>query len=86
MLAHVASRSASSANSRFFVYEVHGLRQSLATDTSGYPIRSSATTLLTVPYHRMSDEMQRLNKLGAKITNIYPLSSPNSLKIKENLN
>ncbi len=59
--------------SRSFRYEVTGLRQSDETTTAGYPIRSSASTFITVPYHRMNEEMLRLSRLGAKIVNITPL-------------
>jgi phycocyanin-associated rod protein len=57
---------------RFFQYEVVGLRQSDATENTNYSIRSSATTLITVPYSRMNEEMQRINRLGGKIVNIRP--------------
>jgi phycocyanin-associated rod protein len=57
---------------RYFQYEVEGLRQSDATDNSDYSIRSSATTLIRVPYNRMNEEMQRINRMGGRIVNIRP--------------
>lgn len=57
---------------RYFQYEVEGLRQSGATDNADYSIRSSATTLITVPYNRMNEEMQRITRMGGRIVNIRP--------------
>ncbi len=57
---------------RYFQYEVEGLRQSDATDNTDYSIRSSATTLITVPYNRMNEEMQRITRMGGRIVNIRP--------------
>jgi hypothetical protein len=57
---------------RYFQYEVEGLRQSDATDNIDYSIRSSATTLITVPYNRMNEEMQRITRMGGRIVNIRP--------------
>lgn len=60
---------------RFFQYEVVGLRQSDATDNTDYSIRSSASTLITVPYNRMNEEMQRITRMGGRIVNIKPWTS-----------
>lgn len=57
---------------RYFQYEVEGLRQSDATDNADFTIRSSATTLIRVPYSRMNEEMQRINRMGGRIVNIRP--------------
>lgn len=57
---------------RFFQYEVVGLRQSDATDNTDYSIRSSASTMITVPYNRMNEEMQRITRMGGRIVNIRP--------------
>ncbi|NEP35117.1 MULTISPECIES: ferredoxin--NADP reductase [unclassified Moorena] len=54
--------------SRTYLYEVVGLRQN-------GPIRQSGTVLLTVPYNRMKQEMQRIARMGGKIVSIKPLSS-----------
>jgi len=57
---------------RMFVIEVEGLRQNAETDRLDNPIRRSGTTRLTVPYARMSQEMQRIGRLGGKIVGIEP--------------
>ncbi len=57
---------------RYFQYEVVGLRQSDATDNTDYSIRSSASTTFTVPYNRMNEEMQRITRMGGRIVNIRP--------------
>ena len=77
MLGQVAiGKSATSpSGNRFFRYEVVGLRQSEETDKMGYPIRSSASTFIIVPYNRMNQEMQRILRMGGKIVNIEPLTS-----------
>jgi len=62
---------------RMFVYEVVGLRQSEQTDQMNYPIRKSGSVFITVPYSRMSQEMQRITRMGGKIVSIQPLSADN---------
>jgi hypothetical protein len=63
------------SGSRFFQYEVAGLRKSYDTDKVGYPIRSSASIFITVPYSRMNEEMQRISRMGGKIVGIKPFPS-----------
>ena len=60
--------------SRFFVYEVEGLRQNEATDQVESPIRKSGSVFITVPYNRMNQEMQRITRMGGKIKSIKPLN------------
>jgi ferredoxin--NADP+ reductase len=62
---------------RMFVYEVVGLRQNEQTDQMNYPIRKSGSVYITVPYSRMSQEMQRITRMGGKIVSIHPLSADN---------
>lgn len=62
---------------RMFVYEVVGLRQNEQTDQMNYPIRKSGSVYITVPYSRMSQEMQRITRMGGKIVSIQPLSADN---------
>ncbi|MBC1237948.1 phycobilisome linker polypeptide [Nostoc sp. 2RC] len=62
-------------SSRYFRYEVVGLRQSEETQTINYPIRSSASLFTIVPENRMSQEMRRIARLGGKIVSIEPLNS-----------
>lgn len=73
----VAGSGNTSSGSRFFVYEVVGLRQNEATDKLNYPIRRSGSVFITVPYDRMNQEMQRITRLGGKIVSIKPLSADN---------
>ncbi|MGF1603793.1 MAG: phycobilisome linker polypeptide [Thermosynechococcaceae cyanobacterium] len=62
----------SSVSNRVFVYEVEGLRQSDQTEGNSYEIRDSSV-LLKVPYSRMNEEMQRINRLGGKVVSIRPM-------------
>ncbi|HEY9600188.1 MAG TPA: ferredoxin-NADP reductase [Allocoleopsis sp.] len=62
---------------RMFVYEVVGLRQNEQTDQMNYPIRKSGSVFITVPYSRMSQEMQRITRIGGKIVSIQPLAADN---------
>lgn len=70
--------SASSAESRTFVYEVEGLRQNKQIGNQNYPVRNSSTILVQVPYSRMNAEMRRIARLGGKIVAIRPLDSQES--------
>jgi sulfite reductase alpha subunit-like flavoprotein len=58
-----------------FRVEVSGLRQTYRSNKLSYPIRRSGSTYVTVPYNRMSEEMQRINRLGGKIVSIQPLTA-----------
>lgn len=70
----VAGKAGSSpSGARCFRYEVVGLRQNEETDRQGYPIRSSSSVFITVPYSRMNEEMRRIARMGGKIVNITPL-------------
>ncbi|PSN05782.1 CpcD phycobilisome linker protein, partial [filamentous cyanobacterium CCT1] len=52
---------------------VQGMSQRVNPNRISYPIRSSGTTFLSVPYNRLSDQMQRINRMGGKIVSIEPL-------------
>ncbi|MBW4561404.1 MAG: phycobilisome linker polypeptide [Mojavia pulchra JT2-VF2] len=69
----VGTGGISSADSRMFRYEVVGLRQNSETDKNKYNIRRSGSVFITVPYNRMNEEMQRINRLGGRIVGIHPL-------------
>ncbi|MBW4419450.1 MAG: phycobilisome linker polypeptide [Myxacorys californica WJT36-NPBG1] len=69
----VSSGGISSSASRMFRYEVAGLRQNSETDQNNYEIRNSGSVFITVPYNRMSDEMQRITRLGGRIVKIEAL-------------
>lgn len=58
------------ASNRMFRFEIEGLRQNDESDKLNYSIRRSGSTFITVPYNRMNDEMQRIQRLGGKIINI----------------
>jgi ferredoxin--NADP+ reductase len=68
-------------NNRLFVYEVVGLCQNQETDKSDYQIRRSDSVLITVPFSRMNQEMQRITRMGGQIRSIKPLESENPLKV-----
>lgn len=61
--------------SRYFKYEVVGLRQNEETDRMSSPIRSSGSVFISVPYHRMNEEMQRITRMGGKIVSISPVDT-----------
>ncbi|MGI0494030.1 phycobilisome linker polypeptide [Alkalinema pantanalense CENA528] len=63
--------SGSTSNNRTFVYEVEGLRQSDQTTQNNHEIRTSSTTLIQVPFNRMNEVMQRVNRLGGRIVAIH---------------
>jgi ferredoxin--NADP+ reductase len=69
------SGQTSEYKSRMYVYEVVGMRQNEATDRLEYPIRRSGSIFITVPYERMNQEMQRINRMGGKIISIKPLNA-----------
>lgn len=71
----VGSASNTPSGSRMFRYEVVGLRQNEQTDLQNYDIRRSGSVFITVPYNRMNEEMQRINRMGGKIVNIEPMAS-----------
>ncbi|MBC6477894.1 MAG: ferredoxin-NADP reductase [Hormoscilla sp. GM7CHS1pb] len=73
-LTAAGSAANTQAGSRVFLYEVVGLGQSQNTDNMSYPIRSSGSTLIKVPYNRMNQEMQRITRLGGKIVSIKHLN------------
>ncbi len=60
---------------RYFRYEVTGLRQNEETDRMNAPIRSSGSIFITVPYSRMNEEMQRITRMGGQIVSISPIAS-----------
>ncbi|MEB3211996.1 MAG: phycobilisome linker polypeptide [Leptolyngbyaceae bacterium] len=72
---YIGKSSNTPSGSRCFRYEVTGLRQSTDTDSMSYPIRSSASTFMTVPYDRMNEMMQRITAMGGTIVNIEPINS-----------
>jgi sulfite reductase alpha subunit-like flavoprotein len=57
---------------------VTGLRQNEQTDQMGFPIRSSSSVFITVPYNRMNEEMQRITRMGGTIVRISPVGGNGS--------
>ncbi len=76
----VGSGGISSTASRVFRYEVVGLRQNEENDKNNYEIRRSGSVFVTVPYNRMSEEMQRISRLGGRIVSIQPLTAETALQ------
>lgn len=72
-----SSAANTESGNRVFVFEVVGLRQNEETDKMNYPIRQSGSVFIRVPYNRMSQEMQRLTRMGGKIVNIQPMNVDN---------
>ncbi len=75
MLGQYSNSTLSTSDNRMFVYELVGLNENEVTFTHQSPIRHSHTQFIQVPFHRMNEEMQRINLLGGKIVNIRPLNS-----------
>lgn len=69
----LGSSRLSGAENRMFRYEVEGMRQTYENDQLSYPIRASGSFYITVPYNRMNEEMQRINRMGGRIVSIEPL-------------
>ncbi|MGD1865198.1 MAG: phycobilisome linker polypeptide [Phormidesmis sp.] len=78
MLGQCSTGGVSELNNRIFVYEVTGLSQNEMTIRSQSPIRTSHSQFFQVPFSRMSQEMQRILRLGGEIVNIQPLSIQNA--------
>lgn len=64
--------SPNSADSRMYRIEVQGMHQT--SDSNGYPLRQSGSFFINVPYNRMNQQMQSINRMGGKIVNVEPLS------------
>jgi hypothetical protein len=70
----LGNTSFNDAETRMFRLEVKGFRQTYQSDKLSYPIRKSGSFFIAVPYSRMNEEMQRINRLGGKIVSIQPLT------------
>lgn len=77
MLGYISAGKTGSSPSgaRFFRYEVVGMRQNDETEKTEYQIRSSGSQFVIVPYSRMNQEMQRINRMGGKIVSIEPMTA-----------
>jgi ferredoxin--NADP+ reductase len=72
------SAGSSSANSRLFVYEVIGLRDSKVGNCANTKIRRSGSSFITVPYQRMNQVMRQIANMGGKIVGIRPYHQDSS--------
>ena len=70
----LGSSRLSGAENRMYRYEVEGMRQTYESDQLSYPIRSSGSFFISVPYNRMNEEMQRIHRMGGRIVSIQPLT------------
>jgi hypothetical protein len=57
---------------RVFLIEVVGLHQGEETDENNWSIRHSGSVIIRVPYNRMNQKIQSINRLGGKIVSIRP--------------
>lgn len=78
----VGSATLSDSSNRMFRVEVEGMGQNVNPDRISYPIRSSGKVYLTIPYSRMSEQMQRINRMGGKIVSIEPLTADGNSEAK----
>ena len=53
-------------DSRVFIYEVAGLRQTDRTEQDKHAIRKSSTVMMPVAFNRMGEFMQQMNRLGGQ--------------------
>jgi ferredoxin--NADP+ reductase len=63
---------ATNTDNRRFLFEVVGIAN-LESNNLDYPIRQSGSSFIAVPYSRMNQEMNRINRLGGKIIKITPM-------------
>ncbi|MEO0828178.1 MAG: ferredoxin-NADP reductase [Cyanobacteria bacterium J06642_9] len=68
-----SGNTVSLSGSRLFVYEVEGLRNTAGAGQTNPPIRKSGSVFITVPYSRMTQEMQRIQRMGGTIVNIHSI-------------
>ncbi len=60
---------------RMYVFEVIGFGQASKSGVTTPAVRQSGSKLIQVPYSRMSQEIQRISRLGGKILSIRPLDA-----------
>lgn len=68
-----------SFGSRMYVFEVSGFGQGSDSAVGQTPKRPSGNRFIQVPYSRMSQEMQRISRMGAKIVSIRPLGAEGAI-------
>jgi phycocyanin-associated, rod len=70
MLGRSVLASGTSSDNRVFVYEVAGLRQNDQTESNNHEIRHSSIVTMKVPFNRMNEFMQRIQRQGGTIVSI----------------
>ena len=75
MLGQQSTSTFAISDSRIFVYELTGLSENEVTFNHQSPIRHSHNQFIQVPFHRMNEELQRINLLGGKIVDILTISA-----------
>ncbi|CAA9584880.1 Ferredoxin--NADP(+) reductase [uncultured Synechococcales cyanobacterium] len=70
------------SDNRIFIYEVVGLRQNEETDKTNYSINRSGSVFIPVPFKRMNQEMQRINRMGGTIVSIRPQNADGAVNGK----
>lgn len=68
-----AGFGSASSNNRLFIFEVAGLRQN--GSNSALPVRQSGNSIFTVPFSRMSQTVQQIQKMGGAILSIQSAGS-----------
>ncbi|MGF1478783.1 MAG: phycobilisome linker polypeptide [Cyanophyceae cyanobacterium] len=76
------SGNVSDLDNRMYRIEVEGMGQNTNPNRVSYRIRSTGKTYITVSYDRMSEQMQRINRMGGKILSIEPLTADGSSQAK----
>jgi len=66
--------SNSTAETRYFIYEVSGLNQYKQPANANYTLRPNDNVFIQVPYNRMNEKMRSITRMGGKIVSIQPLN------------
>jgi len=66
--------STSTADTRFFIYEVSGLNQYKQPANANYTLRPNDNVFIQVPYNRMNEKMRSITRMGGTIVSIQPLN------------
>jgi protein involved in polysaccharide export with SLBB domain len=66
--------STSTAETRYFIYEVSGLNQYKQPANANYTLRPNDNVFIQVPYNRMNEKMRSITRMGGTIVSIQPLN------------
>ncbi|MCY7331889.1 MAG: phycobilisome linker polypeptide [Pseudanabaena sp. CAN_BIN31] len=66
--------SSSTAETRYFIYEVSGLNQYKQPANANYTLRPNDNVFIQVPYNRMNEKMRSITRMGGTIVSIQPLN------------